>query len=252
MYTNTMIRTLHILNVPVHDVTYAETLALFDQYITSRQPHQVCTVNPEFVMNAQANPAFATVLQQAALNIPDGIGLLLAARLRGKRLRERVSGSTLVAELIPQRAAKRGWRVFFLGAEPGIAATAAARLQAQYPSLQVVGIYSGNDSLAESEKIIAMVNSAQPDLLLVAFGNPKQDFWIARHATRLNVPVMIGVGGSFDFIAGVAQRAPVGWQRLGLEWLHRLLHEPKRWRRMLALPRFVWAVLSRPAAIREQ
>jgi N-acetylglucosaminyldiphosphoundecaprenol N-acetyl-beta-D-mannosaminyltransferase len=233
--------TLSILSVPVHDVTYAETLDLLGEWIASGKPHQICTVNPEFVMKARENPAFGAVLRRADLCLPDGVGLLWAAKVKGHHLRERVAGSTLMYPLA-ERAAQAGWRVFYLGAAPGIAAKTAAILQARYPNLQVAGTYSGDDSPAESEKIIQMVRESRADVLLVAFGNPKQDFWIAHHAHQLAVPVMIGVGGSFDFVAGVAKRAPLGWQKLGLEWLHRLLNEPKRWRRMLALPRFAWAV----------
>jgi N-acetylglucosaminyldiphosphoundecaprenol N-acetyl-beta-D-mannosaminyltransferase len=174
--------------------------------------------------------------------IPDGIGLLWAARWLGHPLRERVAGSTLTVR-IAERAAQKAWRVYFLGAAPGVADRAAAILQARYPGLVVAGVFAGSPLPDEQDAIVERVAPAQPDVLLVAYGAPTQDVWIARNQPRLHVPVAMGVGGSLDFIAGVAKRAP-GWvQRIGLEWLYRLIREPWRWRRQLALPQFVWRVL---------
>jgi N-acetylglucosaminyldiphosphoundecaprenol N-acetyl-beta-D-mannosaminyltransferase len=232
-------------------VTYAEALQCIESYVAEGGPHQICTANPEFVMAAQADAEFARVLRQADLVLPDGIGLVWASRWIAGRanrqasagpLRERVAGSTLAWRLA-ERAADRGWRVFFLGAAKGVAARAADLLREQYPALAVAGTYAGTPRPEDEEAIIERVRAAGPDLLLVAYGAPQQDKWIARNAARLNVPVMMGVGGSLDFIAGVAVRAP-GWlQALGLEWLHRLIRQPWRWRRMMALPRFAWRVM---------
>lgn len=238
---------LEMLGVPVHAVTYRDTLSRFAAMIASGAPHQVCTVNPEFVMAAQGNPAFMAVLRQSALNLPDGQGLLWAARLRGQHLPERVAGSTLVWQLATQAAAQ-GWCVYLLGAGPGVAMAAAERLRAHAPGLMIVT--DGADP-HEADEIVTRVREAQPDVLLVAYGAPKQDLWIAAHAGRLQVPVMMGVGGSLDFVAGIAVRAPRWMQRLGLEWLHRLWREPWRWRRMLALPRFAWTVAVKRNAIRK-
>lgn len=226
----------------MHNITGAETLARIGTFIAEGQPHQICTVNPEFVMAAQRDAEFMAVLRKADLCLPDGIGLLWAARLRGTPLRERVAGSDLVPMLAAE-AARWGWRIFFLGAAEGVAERAASILQAHHPALQVAGVWAGSPHPAEEGSIAARVRDAQPDILLVAYGAPAQDKWIARNRERLNVPVMIGVGGSFDFIAGTAARAPRWIQQLGLEWLHRLRHQPWRWRRMLALPQFAWSVL---------
>ena len=173
---------------------------------------------------------------------PDGIGVLWAARLRGIRLPERVAGSDLVPRLA-EEAAKRGWRLFFLGAAPGVAEQAADVLERSHPGLSVAGCYAGSPAPEEEATIVDRIQCAQTDLLLVAYGAPKQDLWLARNLARTGAAVGIGVGGSFDFIAGTSRRAPRWVQRLGLEWLHRLVREPWRWRRQLALPLFAWLVL---------
>jgi N-acetylglucosaminyldiphosphoundecaprenol N-acetyl-beta-D-mannosaminyltransferase len=144
-----------------------------------------------------------------------------------------------VAEL----AARKGYRLFLLGAAEGVADLCAQRLSNRYPDLQIVGTYSGSPAVEEEDGILALVKQAKPDILFVAYGAPQQDKWIARNLARLGVPLAMGVGGALDFIAGAAVRAPRWMQRLGLEWLHRLYREPWRWRRMLALPRFVGLVI---------
>ena len=243
-------RRLAFLAVPVDDVTTPEALDWFAQAIARCSCAQVCTVNPEFVMAAQHNAAFRALLQAAPLCLPDGQGLLWAARLRGLKLRERVAGSSFVWR-ISERAAADGWRIFLLGAAEGVAAAAAQALCAAHPALRVVGTHSGSPHPDALAGILAQVHAAQPDVLLVAFGAPQQDLWIAANHMALAVPVMMGVGGALDFVAGIAQRAPAWMQQLGLEWLHRLLLQPWRWRRMLALPQFAWRVLTQPGAVRE-
>ena len=154
----------------------------------------------------------------------------------------RVTGADGLSQ-IAQRAAETGWRIFFLGAAPGVAARAADALQASYPGLQIAGTLSGSPAPAEEDELVQQINASGADLLFVAFGAPTQDQWIARNSTRLDVAMAMGVGGAFDFLAGEVPRAPYGMRRLGLEWLFRLLRQPWRWRRMLRLPRFVLAVL---------
>ena len=232
-----------LLGIPVHAVTMADTLALVEGYMAEPRLHQIATVNPEFVMAAQSDAEFRRVLEQADLCLPDGVGLLYAARRYGRRLPERVPGSELVYRLA-ERAAARGWSLFLLGAAPGVAEEAATILGDQYPGLRIVGTYAGSPDLAENEAIVRRVNDSRAALLFVAYGAPKQDKWIARNRDALTtVRVAIGIGGSLDFITGRAVRAPRCLQRLGLEWLPRLIREPWRWRRMLALPRFGWRVL---------
>jgi N-acetylglucosaminyldiphosphoundecaprenol N-acetyl-beta-D-mannosaminyltransferase len=234
-----------LLGVPVHQVTLAETLMAVERFQEGPTLRQVATVNPEFVMAAQHDPDFMTILREAALCLPDGVGLLWGARIMGRRLPERVAGSELVYHLA-ELAAKRGWRLYLLGAGEGVAAAAAAVLQQRYPDLIIAGVYGGSPDPAENVAIVERINQSQADLLFVAYGAPNQDKWIARNRQTLEtVRVALGVGGSLDFITGRAIRAPLWLQRLGLEWLYRLIREPWRWRRMLALPRFairiIWA-----------
>ena len=231
-----------ILDIPVHDVTTADTLALIDQFVREGGPHQVCTVNPEFIMLAQQDADFMRILKQAALNIPDGIGVLWAARRTGHPLRERVAGSDLVAQIV-DRAQMTGWRIFLLGAAEGVADRAANILRERYPQTSIVGAYAGSPRAEAEAEIAAQIRSSKADVLLVAYGAPKQDKWIARNIASTGAAVAIGIGGSLDFIAGTQKRAPRAVQRVGLEWLYRLAREPWRWRRQLALPKFVWAVL---------
>ncbi len=236
--------TVRILGVRVDAITFDGLLDRIGHWIDEGGPHQICTVNPEFVMTARRNPAFAQVLEAADLCIADGIGLLWAAKRQGKPLPERVTGSDGVP-LIAQRAAERGWRLYLLGAGPGIAEAAGVELGRRFPGLKVVGAYGGAPSDADAPGIIARIRAAQPDILFVAYGAPKQDLWIAKHADALQVPAMMGVGGSLDFIVGAQKRAPQWIRRINLEWLYRLITQPWRWRRQLALPKFVWAVIRR-------
>ncbi|MDE0630563.1 MAG: WecB/TagA/CpsF family glycosyltransferase [Caldilineaceae bacterium] len=205
-------------------------------------PRQVCTVNPEFIMTARRQPAFAQALAAADLCTPDGVGVLWAARLAGVRLAERVTGSDGI-HLICERAAARGWRVFFLGGAPGIAERAAVELARLYPGLRVAGTYAGSPADTDWPQIRRRLTAAHPDLLFVAYGHPRQDTWIHQHREELPVAVALGVGGAFDFVAGTAPRAPLWLRRLGLEWLYRLIRQPWRWRRMAALPLFALLVL---------
>ncbi len=232
---------VRILGVRVDDVTMDEAIERLEEMVSVGGPHQVVTVNPEFIMRAQQDAAFRQVLEEADLAIPDGQGLLWAARLLGRPLRQRVAGSDLVPALAAH-SALRGYRLYLLGAAPGVAEQAAAVLRRQYPGIRIVGTYAGSPAPAEEGDIVARIVAVRPDFLFVAYGAPAQDLWIHRNQQKLQVPVAIGVGGTLDFIAGVRKRAPRWMQRLGLEWLFRLVQEPRRWRRMLALPRFAWRV----------
>jgi heptosyltransferase-2 len=242
---------IHILGLPVDAITYAQWLDLIEQWIDSPLPEgegpgvrvrHVCTINPEFMMIARQDVNFYHILTRADLCVPDGVGLLWAARHLGSPLPERVTGSDGVP-IIAERAAQKGWRLFFLGAAPGVAEKAAAVLRSRYPGVQIVATYSGSPAPKEEDMIVEMVNAAGAHILFVAYGAPEQDKWIARNLPRLRVKMAMGVGGAFDFIAGVVPRAPLWMQRMGLEWLFRLYWQPWRIRRMVRLPRFVIAVV---------
>jgi N-acetylglucosaminyldiphosphoundecaprenol N-acetyl-beta-D-mannosaminyltransferase len=208
-------------------------------------------VNPEFVVAAQDDQLFRSILNKADLALPDGIGLLLAGRWLHQPLRERVTGSDFVPRFAAL-AARMDYRPFFLGAAPGVAERAAAKLAQQYPGFCVADCYAGNPSPDEEDTIINRVRASQPDALFVAYGAPVQDYWISRNLTRLEVPLAMGVGGTFDFIAGIVPRAPIWVQRLGLEWLFRLVNQPWRWRRQVALLEFVRLVLIARLGLSDQ
>jgi exopolysaccharide biosynthesis WecB/TagA/CpsF family protein len=236
-------RRIRILGLPVDAITYAEWLDRIGEWVSARErARHVCTINPEFIMIAQHDVNFHNILSRADLCVPDGVGLLWAARRLGTRLPERVTGSDGVP-IIAEAAAKQGWRLFLLGAAPGVAERAADVLRARFPGVQIVGTYSGSPAPAEEDALVERVNAAGGDILFVAYGAPEQDKWIARNLPRLRVAMAMGVGGAFDFIAGAVPRAPLWMQRAGLEWLFRLYLQPRRIGRMLRLPRFVLAVL---------
>jgi N-acetylglucosaminyldiphosphoundecaprenol N-acetyl-beta-D-mannosaminyltransferase len=239
------IDTIHILGSPVSVVTYAQWLDLIGAWMAEKDGrlHHVCTVNPEMIMIAQTDSNFRNILRRVDLTVPDGVGLLWAARRRGTPLPERVTGSDGVP-LIAAEAARQGWRMFLLGAADGVAERAAAVLRREHPDLQIVGTYAGSPKPEDEDGIVERVNASGVDILFVACGAPEQDKWIARNAPRLRVKMAMGVGGSLDFIAGVVPRAPVWMRRMGIEWLYRLYLQPSRIGRMMRLPRFVFAVMG--------
>lgn len=205
-------------------------------------PFQVATVNPEFVMRARRDQAFRHVVQNASLKTADGAGLMLAGRILGHPLPERVTGVELTRALAVAAAA-RGDRVFFLGAAPGAAAAVAEQLVGEFPGLQVAGAFAGEAAESGDAETVAAVRAGKADIVLVAFGAPAQETWLARNLEVSGAAVGIGVGGTFDYLSGRVRRAPSAMRRLGLEWLFRLLRQPSRARRMTALPVFLLLVL---------
>jgi N-acetylglucosaminyldiphosphoundecaprenol N-acetyl-beta-D-mannosaminyltransferase len=243
-------RHVDVLGVRIDDVTYPEAVAILRAAIATRRPHVVTTPNPEFVMLARADPAFRAVLNRATLNIADGIGLLLAARLAGEQLRQHVQGTDLV-HLLAAESAKRHERWFLLAGHGDTAQRAAAALARRYPGLQIAGALPGSPREADDVATRAVIRAAgHVDVLLVAYGAPKQEHWLDRNLAELGIPVGIGVGGVFNYLSGAAPRAPAWVRRHHFEWLHRLVTQPWRWRRQLALPRF--AVLALGHAVRRR
>lgn len=232
-----------ILGVPVHDVTMTEALDLIGQFVSDGGTHQICTVNPEFIMAAQNDLEFRQILNRSALNLPDGIGVIWAARRLKQPIRERVAGSDLIYRLA-DRAARTGWKVFLLGASEGVAEQAAIKLRSIYASVAIVGTWVGSPRSEDDDETVRRIQLSGADIVLVAYGAPKQDKWIDRNLARSGAKVGIGIGGSLDFVVGTQRRAPHWIQRLNLEWLYRLAREPWRWRRQLALPQFVWRVVT--------
>lgn len=202
---------------------------------------QVVTLGTEMVVYAQGDARFRAIVNDAALSLCDTVGLLAVARRRGAPLRERVAGVELI-ERLSAGAAVQGLPVYLLGGAEGVAADAAAALQRRHAGLRIAGARNGYFRDEESAQIAAVVAASGARILLAGMGFPRQEYWLATHLRETGCGVGIGVGGSFDVIAGRMERAPQTVRRLGLEWLYRLLREPRRWRRQLALPRFVWLV----------
>lgn len=238
-----MDKTVEILGARVDRVEQYEALARIGILAQTEGLSQVVTLNPEYVMRARREPDLMRIINGADLCVPDGIGIVWAAKRLGKPLRGRVTGTGLLPEIC-RISARKGYSVFFLGGRPGVAEAAAAELGRRFPDLKVAGV-SGNDPGPQMDDItVAEINSSGAQVLAVAYGCPKQDHWIDAHRDELTgVHMAIGVGGAFDFISGEIPRAPGWMRRAGLEWLYRLLLEPTRLGRMLTLPHFGWTVL---------
>ena len=246
---------VYILGVRVDRVGQQQALDAIEQMIARRRAsenalpcQQIVTVNAEFVMAAQRNKDFRIAINAAALAIADGMGVVWATRYLRRAAPERVTGADMLP-LLAQRCAAVGYRLYLLGAAPGVAEAAAERLRQLAPGVIIAGTYAGTPARDEEEAIIERVRVAEADVLCVAYGAPAQDLWIRRNLARLPVAVAMGVGGAYDFLSGRQKRAPLLMQRLSLEWLYRLYREPWRWRRMLALPRFVLTMIVKGRAI---
>lgn len=243
---------VRLLNTAIDPVTLGQTIQQIEAYVESGQPHQLVTVNVDFVKIAQENERFRQIINSADLSVADGKPLLWAARWTGQQLPARITGMDLVLG-VAELAARRGETIFLLGAAEGVAAKAADVMRAQYPGLSVQ-VYSppmGPFSDAENAHMIELIRASGATYLFVAFGAPKQDVWINEHLHELGVPVCVGIGGVLNFLAGVIKRAPVWVQRSGFEWLYRILQEPTRlWRRYFLedLPVFV-RMLMEPVAV---
>jgi len=236
-----------MLGVPFDKVTTADSLRIIGQMIASGRPHYAATANVDFAVQALKDVELRRILADADLVLCDGMPLVWASRFLGNPLPERVPGSDLVPRLLAE-AELKGWRVFFLGGTDESVARAAERVRTRHPKLQLVGAYSPPfKPLLEMdhEDIVRRVREARPDILLVAFGCPKQEKWISMQLHHAGVPLSIGVGATIDFLAGLVRRAPVWMQRTGLEWLFRLLQEPHRLFRRYSTDLWVfgWAIL---------
>jgi N-acetylglucosaminyldiphosphoundecaprenol N-acetyl-beta-D-mannosaminyltransferase len=242
---------VYVLDVRVDRLSQKQALDRIEQIITRRRAagdvapcQQVITLNTEFVMAAQRNPAFRRTINEAALVLPDGIGVVWATHYLGQPAPERVTGTDTL-EALAKRCAASGYRIYLLGAAPGVAGAAGSYLREVAPGLEIVGTYAGSPAPGEEDAIIDRIKTARADVLCVAYGAPAQDLWIRRNLSRLPAAVAIGVGGAYDFLSGRQRRAPRIMQRTGLEWLYRLYRQPWRWRRMTAIPQFIVRVLVR-------
>ncbi|WP_347563670.1 WecB/TagA/CpsF family glycosyltransferase [Pseudoflavonifractor sp. 524-17] len=222
-----------VLGVRFDDLSLEEMVHTAASLIEAGGFHYAVTPNPEFILSARDNEAFREVLNQADLSMPDGIGVIYASRILGRPLKGRVPGIDFASGLIAW-AARTGRRLFLLGSKPGIAELAAASLRGQYPGLTVCGTHDGY--FKEDAPVVSAIQEAQADVVLVGLGAPKQELWMAQNGPATGAKFMIGLGGALDVFAGVTQRAPERWQKMGMEWCYRLIHDPKRISRMAKLP----------------
>lgn len=232
----------NVLNVNFHNITMDEAVTAAFQSIEERSGKYVVTPNPEMVMEAQANEALARALQDAFLVLPDGIGIIYGARILGTPMQEKIPGIDFAVNLIEKLSAVNG-SIYLFGAKPGVAEIAAVNLKNKFPNIIVAGTADGY--FEDDQSIIEDINRTKPDLLLVCLGVPKQEIWMRENADKLDVGLMAGLGGSLDVFAGVVQRAPAAWQKLGLEWLYRLIKQPSRFKRMMRLPVFLMCVIKK-------
>jgi N-acetylglucosaminyldiphosphoundecaprenol N-acetyl-beta-D-mannosaminyltransferase len=225
----------NILGVRIHDCAEEEAVEAIRGFLTEQPArlHQLCTVNPEFVMEARRNLSFRKLLNTVDLATPDGVGIIAAGRLLGTPFRGRATGVALVGRLA-ELSAREGHRLFLLGAGPGVAEEAAEVLSRKYPGVNIAGTYAGSPKEEDLPEILARLTEARPDVLLVAYGAPRQDLWIREHSSLLprSIKVAMGVGGVLDYLSGRVPLAPTWIRRVGLEWLYRLIKQPWRWRRI--------------------
>ncbi|MCL2841944.1 MAG: WecB/TagA/CpsF family glycosyltransferase [Oscillospiraceae bacterium] len=229
-----------VLGVGFDDVTMEQAVEKALQLIEERNGGYVVTPNAEIAWICQKEPPVGELVSNAKLVLADGVGITLGARILGRPLQARVPGSDFIVRLFEQMA-RQGQSVFLFGAKPGIAVTAGERIMEQYPGLRVVG---AADGYGEDAQVVDAIRAAKPDLLLVCLGAPKQERWMATYEGTLDTGLMAGLGGMLDVFAGVVDRAPEWWRKWGVEWLYRLIKEPRRAKRMLKLPLFLFAVIG--------
>lgn len=264
-------KNIHILGCRIDNISMKELIKEISIFVLSKKPHQICTVNPEYLMAAQQDEELRFIINHTSLNTPDGGGLIFASRYKGHPLKEKITGVDITKKIF-YLAAKHGWKIFLLGGEDNVAQKTADIMKKKYPKIKIAGIFEGRPVIRPISKktflkgykisktidlkyskmhpksnmdIIQKIIATKPDILLVAYGCPKQDKFIARYTQYLQVPVMIGVGGTFDYISKKVPYAPLWIRQLHLEWLYRLFTQPKRFHRIItAVFRFPWAVIT--------
>lgn len=234
-----------VLGIRVDDVTLDDAIRRIRDAAARGERCHVVTLNPEYVMRARRDPTLRGIIARAALVTADGAGITQALRLAGTPIAARITGNDLTHGL-----ARAGVPLFLLGAAPGVAAAAAARLRALYPQAAIVGTWPGDADVAGDAETQSRIDATEARVVLVAYGMPKQDEWIDRNLSHLDAPVAIGVGGTFDYLAGTVARAPAWMRARGLEWLYRLVKQPWRWRRIARVLQFATRAAGSSAVAR--
>ena len=237
-----MRKTKDILGVAVDDLTMSSAIDRIKEYIERSNNHTVYTPNAEIIMEAQSSSELMSILNDGDMVTPDGAGVVLASKILGRKLTEKVSGVDLVKNVMASDY-HRKIRFFLFGAAPGVAEKAAQNILNTYPNVEIAGLRNGYYTPADETSILNDINESGADILLVALGAPRQERFIHTHKSQLKVKVSIGVGGTIDILAGTVKLAPDFFRRNGLEWLYRLCKQPSRFKRMLRLPRFIIKVI---------
>ncbi len=240
-----MLSEIKILGVKVNNISLEETYLRTKELIetSNKSCQMIFAPNTEFIMCAQKDKEFFEILNMSKLSTPDSIGIEMAAKRLGKPLKERIQGQKYFRKIV-EEGEKLGWSFYILGGKDDTPNKAVENLKKIYPKLNVVGLHEGYFENEEDEnKVIEEINSLQPNILIVAMGAPKQEKWIYANKDRLKVDVACGQGGTLDYEAGNVKRAPEFFQKIGLEWLWRLIKQPSRIVRMLVLPVFLFKVL---------
>lgn len=238
-----MIEPIKILGVPVHPMTMKQAVDSLEQRMLAGEQTFVVTANAEIIMMCQEDAAYNSIIsQKAELVLPDGAGAVWAGRHLGYKVPERVAGFDLYNQLLAL-SAKKGYKAYFFGGSPGIAEAAKAKSEEMYPGVKIVGCHNGYFTDADVPAIIEAINQSGAEMLFVALGAPKQERWILAHREELKPRILMGIGGSFDVLAGKMERAPKWMQDASLEWAFRLYKQPSRFMRMLALPKFALKVI---------
>lgn len=228
---------VEILDIPFCDITFDTFTNELEKYMIEQRKAFVVTANPEIVMYARNNSDYKQIILQADFIVPDGIGIIKASHTVGTPLKERVTGYDTTIRLL-EKMNEEKLSLYVLGGKDETLKKAIANIANTYPSIQVVGSHHGYFDWKDTA-IVEEIQVKKPDLILVALGFPRQEKWIYEHVNQFEKGVFIGVGGTIDVLAGEVERAPQFWQNIHLEWFYRLLKQPSRWKRMLAIPRFI-------------
>lgn len=233
---------IEVMDIPFDNVTMEDALEAAERLIERKTAAYGVTPNAEIVYEAMGDDTLRQILCQADLVLPDGAGVVLGAKILGTPLKQKVAGIDFAHGLM-DRYKDTDKTFYFLGSKPGVAEAAAEKMKEKYPGLKICGTADGY--FKDEAPVVAAINEKKPDVLFVCLGAPKQEKFMFTHKDELQVGLMMGLGGSLDGFAGNVKRAPQWMIRLNLEWFYRLLKEPKRFGRMLRLPKFLWRVVLR-------
>ena len=230
--------TVDIVGVKIDNVTIIDAVIKAEDFLDGESTNLIFTPNSEILLDAVKEPSFAKILNSGDLVVPDGIGVVIASKFYNAPIKERVAGYDLMCKLI-EIAYHKKKSIYLLGGKEGVAEEAAEKIREEYYGINIVGMHNGYFDESEETLIINEIKDLKPDIVFVALGAPKQEIWINEHKHSIPAKIIMGVGGSFDVVAGRVKRAPEFYQKAGLEWFYRLVKEPKRIFRVLKLPKFI-------------